>query len=85
MNLLILNNQYSLPTIISRCKVRVWNGGRGGQCKRKQHEDGLCKIHLKNSLYVKIHCGNGIKGLGACKCGSNGNGLWLGTVDNPYL
>lgn len=68
----------------SRCKARVWNGGRGGQCKRKQHEDGLCKIHYKKLLVCKNNnCENGIKGLGACKCGSNGNGLWLGTIDNP--
>ena len=30
------------------------------------------------------NCENGIKGLGACKCGSK-NGLWLGTGDPNYL
>ena len=74
VNIKLSNNIHYPAHNSSRCKARVWNGGRGGQCKRKQHEDGLCKIHYKKLLVCKNNnCENGVKGLGACKCGSNGN------------
>ena len=35
----------------SRCLARTWNGGRGGQCKAKPAQDGLCKVHLRSHAH----------------------------------
>lgn len=28
-----------------KCEARIWNGGYGGQCSRKQHRNQLCSKH----------------------------------------
>ena len=35
----------------SRCLARTWGGGKGGQCKSKPIQDGLCKTHLHSHAH----------------------------------
>lgn len=35
-----------------RCKARIWNRGRGGQCTRASKQDDLCSHHQKE---MQVH------------------------------
>lgn len=76
-------NVHYPPTKSSRCMARIWNDGKGAQCKRKKTHGKFCNIHHKQFMNCKSHnCSRGINGLGACDDKKH-KGLWLGTIDKP--
>ena len=83
INLKLSNHVHYPPENKNRCKARIWNNGRGGQCRRKSCKNGFCNIHAKqHTVCVENKCKRGEMGLGACNNNCK-KGLWLGTINKP--
>jgi len=45
------------PPPEERCMARVWNGGKGDQCKRRHRESEYCTLHQRQASENKMKYG----------------------------